>query len=104
MKVANWRLVVVLVITGALAGCGGGSSKSTADKTYSIRGKVTAVNPEKPFVKLDHEDIPGLMKAMEMEFRVEDAKLLSGIAVGDQVQGRLKSSGEGYVITQLEKL
>jgi len=54
-------------------------------------------------VTLHHEDIPGLMKAMEMEFRVEDLALLEGIKAGDQVQGRLKKGEAGYTITHLEK-
>jgi hypothetical protein len=43
------------------------------------------------------------MKAMKMEFDVEDAKLLEGINVGDQIQGRLRKGESGYVITRLEK-
>ena len=68
-----------------------------------MRGKVVAVNAAKPAVTLDHEDIPGLMRAMQMEFGVQDPKLLEGIKVGDQVQGRLKKGESGYTLTQLER-
>jgi Cu/Ag efflux protein CusF len=84
-------------------GCQSSESKRPAAKEYPIKGTVVAVNPDKPSVKLDHEDIPGLMQAMQMEFRVADKSLLEAIKVGDQVQGQLKKDDSGYVITRLEK-
>ncbi len=95
----------LFVLSLILLGCkdGGDKPKTTAEKEYDVRGKVVAVNPAKPAVTLDHEDIPGLMKAMKMEFALADGKLLEGIKVGDQVQGQLKKGASGYVITRLEK-
>ena len=84
-------------------GGGEGTSRTGGEKLYDVRGKVVAVDPAKPAVTLDHEDIPGLMSAMQMEFKVEDPKLLEGVKVGDQVQGRLKKGEPGYVLTQLAK-
>lgn len=92
-------LLVPLVVTG----CKGGYQKGTAEKHYTIKGKVVAVDPTKPSVRLDHEDIPGLMKAMEMDFAVEDSKLLEGLKPGDQIEGQLKAEPGKYVITRLEK-
>ena len=106
MKTYQVLWLVALALPLALVGCKGGvdgTSKTGSEKLYEVRGKVVAVNPAKPAVTLDHEDIPGLMKAMQMEFAVEDAKLLEGVKVGDQVQGRLKKGESGYVLTQLEK-
>ena len=103
MKTSHWPMLFVLTIPVILVGCKGNESKAPTEKQYSIKGKVVAVNPERLSVKLDHEDIPGLMKAMEMEFRVEDPKVLEGIQVGDQVQGQLKQGESGYVITRLGK-
>jgi len=106
MKTGQTHWWAVLVLAMVLAGCqggGGDKAKTAAAQQYDIRGKVVAVDPAKPAVTLDHEDIPGLMKAMQMEFKVEDPKLLEGMNVGDQVQGRLKKGESGYVITQLEK-
>ncbi len=106
MKVSNMLWLVVLGWSLVLAGCKGdgtGTPKAAADNQYDVRGKVVAMSPSKPAVTLDHEDIPGLMRAMQMEFAVEDAKLLDGIKVGDRVQGRLKKAESGYLITRLEK-
>jgi protein SCO1/2 len=106
MKTYQTFWLVVLPAALLVAGCGGGgegTSRSGGDKLYDVRGKVVAVDAAKPAVTIDHEDIPGLMKAMQMEFGVEDPRLLEGIKVGDQVKGRLKKSESGYVLTQLER-
>jgi len=83
------------------AGCGKGNGDK--DKIYDIMGKVVAVDPEKKSVTLDHEDVPGLMKAMKMPFSVENAKVLEGIKAGDQVHGKLKVKGSDYILTELMK-
>jgi len=106
MKTYQALWLVVLALSLLVVGCKGGgegTSRTGGEKLYDVRGKVVAVDPAKPAVTLDHKDIPGLMKAMQMEFAVEDVKLLEGIKVGDRVQGRLKKGESGYVLTQLEK-
>jgi protein SCO1/2 len=106
MKTWQTLWFLVLGLSLALLGCKGGEAdkaKLAGEKEYDVRGKVVAVDAAKPAVTLDHEDIPGLMKAMQMEFVVQDPKILEGIKAGDNVQGRLKKGNSGYVITHLEK-
>jgi Cu/Ag efflux protein CusF len=104
MKAIPWLWTVVLCVALAIIGCTGGEQKTSAGKQYPIKGKVVAVDTAKPSVKLDHEEIPELkMKAMEMDYAVENAKVLEGIKVGDQVQGQLKVESGKYIITHLEK-
>jgi Cu/Ag efflux protein CusF len=92
-----------------VAGCGDRSpqmptapKEQIMSKEYTITGTVTAIGLDKKTVKLDHEDIPGLMKGMEMEFPVSDPKMLEGLSVGDPVEGRLQKSDE-LIITRLQK-
>lgn len=97
-------LTALLVPTVALTGCQNSSSQATAAaKTYDVTGKVVSLDAAKKVVTLDHEDIPGLMKAMTMEFPVEDAKVLDGLKAGDSVRGKLKSDGGKTTVTSLEK-
>ena len=102
----NLKLLVVVGLLAILAGCQSQSGSATgkdAGKVYDIKGKVVAVDAEKKTVTLDHEDIPGLMKAMKMDFKVEDEKILAGLKAGDAVHGKLKADGGNYVVTSLEK-
>jgi Cu/Ag efflux protein CusF len=105
MKTVPWIWLVVLVFPCLLAGCKESASdkQGAADKEYDVKGKVTEVDPKKQTVTLDHEDIPGLMNAMEMPFQVENPALLEGIKAGDKVQGRVKKGDASYTITHLEK-
>ena len=98
LSLALFSSIVVAGCSGEPAGKG-----NEAARHYEITGKVVRVDARKPAVALDHEDIPGLMKAMEMEFDVQDAKILDGINPGDQVKGELVKDKSGYVITKLEK-
>ena len=74
-----------------------------AENQYEVKGQVVAVDPDGQAVTIDHEEIPGLMKAMEMKFNVEGPAILEGIQAGDQVQGRLIVRDSDYVITELNK-
>jgi protein SCO1 len=95
--------MVVVMISLTIAGCQHEADKSK-DKVYDIQGKVLAIDAAKKEVSLDHEAISGFMKAMKMEFTVEDAKLLEGLKPGDQVKGRLKVKSPGdYILTELKK-
>jgi protein SCO1/2 len=84
-------------------GCPPTAPPAADDKGYDIKGTVMSVDSAKQTVNLDHEDVPGVMKGMRMDFRVEDAKLLEGLHEGDRVQGRFKKTDAGYLITKLEK-
>jgi Cu/Ag efflux protein CusF len=85
-----------------LAGCGPRAERD-AGREYDIRGKVTQVAADGKEVTIDHEPIPGLMKAMEMPFPVADANVLKDIKTGDTVKGRLRVLDGAYTILRLEK-
>ena len=55
------------------------------DGNYSGKGTVTKVDLNIGAVELNHENVEGLMPAMQMEFYVTDKALLKGLAVGDKV-------------------
>jgi Cu/Ag efflux protein CusF len=97
----------LLVLSLVLVGCTGGTtseSKGSAGNEYDIKAKVVEVAADKQTVTLDHEAIPELnMMAMKMKYRVESPKVLEGVSSGDQVQGKLKKTADGYVVTKLEK-
>jgi Cu/Ag efflux protein CusF len=101
MRFSLPMIVVLSLLPVAAVGCT--KRNEDKDKVYDIKGKVVAVDASKNKVTLDHEDIPGLMKAMQMPFSVENAKALEGIKAGDQVHGKLKVKGSDYIIMELMK-
>ena len=100
MKAVLWLCLPALLIL--VAGCGGDAS-SPKEKTYEIKGKIVAVDREKKTVTLDHEAIPGIMKAMQMPFAVDNVKVLENILPDDQVQGRLRVKAGEMAITEMHK-
>ncbi len=102
MNTLRWLWLPILLISVILIGCQTGLDSSKA-KFYDLKGKVVSVEADKNTLTLDHEDMPGFMKAMTMKFSVEKASSLEGIKTGDHVQGKLKVTGSEYVITDLQK-
>ncbi len=78
------------------------SATEIKDGDYLGKGKVTKINNEIGSVEMDHDDIPGLMPAMRMEFYVADKAMLNGLAVGDSVDFILYKKGT-ETITKLTK-
>jgi protein SCO1/2 len=103
MKTAYGLRLVLLGSALVLAGCQKSDKSEKEPADYPIKGKVVSVNPEKNTVKIDHEDIPGLMEAMTMNFAVADPTLLKGLKAGDKVEGRLKTDSGKFIITELKK-
>ena len=81
-----------------------GPAAAVQTKSYPAVGKVTGLDLKIPTIEIDHEDIKGLMPAMEMEFHVKDKQLLEGIAVGDRVDFTVENGVGGLRVTAIHKL
>jgi protein SCO1/2 len=79
------------------AACGG-------PDLYEADGTVTELRPDLGQVVIDHEDIPGLMPAMTMNFDVADPALLAGLAPGDRIHFQLAHEGASYRLVAAEKI
>ena len=73
------------------------------DGNYDGKGVVTKINMELGSVELNHENIPGLMEPMIMEFFVKDKKILEGLKVGDKVDFVVEYKHPQEVITSIKK-
>ena len=73
------------------------------DGDYNAKGIVTKINLASASVELNHEDIPGLMPPMTMEFFVSDKKLLEGLKVGDKVDFVVRYKHPGETIVDIKK-
>ena len=73
------------------------------DGNYNAKGKVTKIDKTAGSVELDHEDIPGLMPRMVMEFYVSDKVLLDGLAAGDAVDFTIEYKHPSEKIIAIKK-
>jgi Cu/Ag efflux protein CusF len=96
----SYVAVAIVFSLTLFAGCGGDG----AEKIYDLKGKVTAVDHDKRTITVDHEEIPGLMRAMKMTFGVDDPKLLEGLVAEDVITGKLKAAGTKYNLVEIHKV
>ncbi len=101
----------LLLIAAILCGCGDptpkpGKAKAGVTKIYDIKGTVLAIDlgseMKRSTIKLDHQDIPGFMKAMTMDFNASPL-VLEGLKVGDFVHGKLEVTDNNLTITELRR-
>jgi Cu/Ag efflux protein CusF len=70
---------------------------------YPAKGKITKINTQLKSVELDHEDIPGVMPRMIMEFYVVEPGKIDGLKVGDQVDFTLRYEDGRETIVAIKK-
>ena len=78
-------------------------AQRAAESSGTALGIVRGNFPEKKLLYLTHEDIPGLMPSMTMDFRTEDPTLVRGLASGDQVWFSVRKTGKDYEVIALRK-
>jgi len=73
------------------------------DGNYNAKGRVTKIDMNLGSVELDHEDIPGVMGPMVMEFTLKDKAQLKGLKVGDNVDFVLEYKHPTEIIVDIKK-
>lgn len=66
-----------------------------AAKRHPLRGVITAVHEERSSLMVRHEEIPGVMRAMTMLFKVDDATLKS-VRKGQAITGQMSRDGNDW--------
>jgi Cu/Ag efflux protein CusF len=105
-------LTIALLFVAAIPSCSptpgstqqSGPAAAVETKTFVGVGLVTAVKPKLSVVELNHDEIKGLMPAMQMEFHVKDKSLLTGLASGDRVEFTVENGVGGIIITAVKKI
>lgn len=80
-----------------------GPAAAVQPNTYQGVGVVKSLNPKLPAIEIDHEEIVGLMPAMQMEFPVTDIALLNGLAVNDRIDFTIVDNTGEMKITAIKK-
>ena len=99
-------LSALAVLAGAVpsnAGAqdGGVVAQAASEQIFHGRGRITGLDAGAGFVTIAHEDIPGLMDAMEMQFQATPAESLQGLKVGDTVDFSIE--GKTYKLLEIAK-
>ena len=71
------------------------ATPSDPAKRHPLRGVITAVQTERASIMVKHEEIPGVMRAMTMLFRVDEATLKS-VEKGQTITGMLTRQGDEW--------
>jgi len=97
------RTVTPVVLAAALVAACSGKAPEDRAKSYPLTGTVVAVAVDERTLTIAHEDIPGFMPAMTMDFVVlpEDAALLENVSPGDEVSARLVVPDSRYWLEDL---
>jgi Cu/Ag efflux protein CusF len=89
--------------TPASSPAASGPAAAVQTTSYQGVGIVRSLNLKQPAIEIDHEDIVGLMPAMQMEFPVTDANLLNGIAVNDRIDFTIENATGEMRVTAIKK-
>ena len=73
-------------------------------RRYSARGTIEDVKRPQAQVLIDHDEIPGLMPAMTMNFDVPDADLLERLAPGQEISFTLVKTRRAYQVVDVRVL
>lgn len=91
------RLALVLALALGIAAPAvvAAPSSAVAAETFSAKGVVKSFGPNRAYVNIAHDDIPGYMRAMTMSFEPKDPAQIKDLAAGDAVSFEFTDLGEG---------
>ena len=91
------RVFALLAALLAAASC-------SSAKTYEMRGQILGVNRDKMEILVKHEEIPGLMAAMTMPWKVQTANMLDNIGPGDLITSEIVVDDNQGIVTKITKI
>lgn len=77
---------------------------STATERYQIKGKVISVDKAAKTASIKHEDIPGLMPAMTMDFLIKEDWVWDDLLPGSEIRAELVVDKQAKDPYWLEKI
>ena len=86
LALALARCAASSATSGPAASASTATASAGAAQRYSTVGRVRSVPPGRAFVSIAHQDVPGFMQAMTMDFEPTRPGQLDGLHVGDAVQ------------------
>jgi len=79
------------------------AEKSAEVKRHPLRGVITAIIADRSALMVKHEEIPGVMKAMTMMFKVDPATLKS-VKEGDTITALMSRQNNAWVLEDVKRV
>jgi len=95
---AKFGFAIMLAATLLISACRSNSDKF---RKYDVDGKVIAVDSGKKKLTIAHKDIPGLMKAMTMDYTVSEDWVARQAKPGDHITASLVMDPEGAYLEKV---
>jgi len=70
-------------------------------KSHPLKGVIMGIMAEKTALLVKHEEVPGVMRAMTMMFKVEPA-VLQQVKRGDAIKGLMSRRTDGWWLHEVE--
>lgn len=108
-SLAVFAVALAAAAPALVSGCSKTSSaaeqkpQQAAAKTYDSKGTIKSFGPDKKFVNISHEAIPGYMAAMTMSFEPKTPAQLDGLAAGDKISFSFSDDEGRRVIASITK-
>ena len=102
------KRVAILLVVLSLLGCGDREKpkplSEPGERLYPVRGVVLSRNPADNSLHLDHEEIPGFMAAMKMDYSVLGAEVKTLPSDGSRIEAKLHVTKRAYWITDVKQI
>ena len=72
-------------------------------KSHPVKGVIMGIMTDKTALLVKHEEVPGVMRAMTMMFKVEPA-VLERVKRTDAIQGKMQRRADGWWLIDVEVL
>jgi Cu/Ag efflux protein CusF len=98
---------VFLITTAA---CSGGQREQTPepavteDPVYTVKGRFLQFNEENMTISVAHEEIPGVMRSMRMNLRLDNPDEAAALKPGDVISFELTRRGASWFVYDIEVL
>ena len=90
--------IAVLVLVAGTVAC----RQQPESQSFTTRGVVKQVTPKDNRVLIAHEDIPGFMQAMTMEFEVRTPEMLADLNPGDAITLTLEQTPDSLYLVAID--
>jgi protein SCO1/2 len=100
------RLALLLTVA-LLFGCAEEPAKpltEAGEKLYTVRGIIVSRRAADNTVNMDHEEIPGFMGAMRMDYAVRGVKVAELPPDGKRIEAKLHVTERAYWITDVKPI